>query len=395
MNPIDLDVDLDRRRLLLGAALAATGATMLPVRAGFAAAPGDRRLMVVVLRGGLDGLAAVVPYADPRYRALRGGLALPEDALHPLDDRFALHPALAPLAPWYERGEWLIAHAVATPYRERSHFDAQDLLEGGGSEPHAQGTGWLNRAAAALHPEPSGIAIGPSVPLLLRGAAAVTSWAPSLLPAVDADFLDRVMHMYAVDPLLASSLQAARMLEDDGAMDGQRARGPQAFVAMMERAAGFMRADDGPRLAAVDLGGWDTHANQGLAEGRLANALTRLTEGLMAYRRALGPVWSKTAVLVVTEFGRTVRVNGSGGTDHGTASVAFLFGGSIEGGRMVGDWPGLARLHEDRDLVPANDLRALLKGTLAAQFGLDGDALSRTVFPGSDAVAPLPGILRA
>jgi uncharacterized protein (DUF1501 family) len=177
-------------------------------------------------------------------------------------------------------------------------------------------------------------------------------------------------------------------------MDGGRMRGRRAFIAMMQRTATFMRAPAGPRLAAIDIGGWDTHANQGLENGRLANNLELLAEGLTAYRRDMGPVWSDSALLVITEFGRTVHANGSGGTDHGTGSVAFLMGGSVAGGRLVGDWPGLARLHQGRDLAPANDLRALLKGVLAAQLGIDPHVLDELVFPESRDVAPLVGLMR-
>jgi uncharacterized protein (DUF1501 family) len=386
---------ITRRRFLFGAGLAAAGG-LLPLRIGLAAAPGDRRLLVVILRGGLDGLAAVVPYTDPRYRTVRGALALPETdaALKTLDGDFGMHASLAPLADLYAQGELLFVHAVATPYRERSHFDAQNLLESGGTRPHLLSSGWLNRAAAALQPEPAGIAIGASIPLVLRGDAPVTSWAPSILPAVNEDFLSRVMRMYEDDALLAGALADARMLEPDAMMSDARARGQRAFVAMMERAAAFMRAVDGPRLGAIDIGGWDTHANQGRESGRLANALRLLADGLTAYRREMGEAWSQTAVLVVTEFGRTVQVNGSGGSDHGTGSVAFLLGGSVAGGRMLGDWPGLARLHEGRDLLPANDLRALLKGTLQAQLGLDEGVLREQVFPQSEGATPLRGLLR-
>jgi uncharacterized protein (DUF1501 family) len=384
-----------RRRFLSTAGLLGLSGMLRPYPI-LAAAPGERRLLVVILRGGLDGLAAVVPHADRAYRSARGEMAMPESdaALIDLDGHFALHESLAPLAELYRRRELLIVHAVASPYRKRSHFDAQDVLESGAPQPHRLPTGWLNRAAAALDPEPAGIAIGPAIPHVLRGDAPVGSWAPSILPAVDEDFLSRVMHMYEGDALLWESLAEARRLELGDGMDGGKMRGRRAFIPMMERTASFMRAPHGPRLAAIDLGGWDTHANQGREKGRLANNLKLLGEGLAAYRRDMGPVWADTAVLVITEFGRTVHANGSGGTDHGTASVAFLLGGSVAGGRIAGDWPGLARLHEGRDLVPANDLRALLKGTIEAQLGLDARALDEVVFPESRDVAALHGLVR-
>jgi uncharacterized protein (DUF1501 family) len=385
-----------RRRFLTTAGLLGLGGVLWPYPI-LAAVPGERRLLVVILRGGLDGLAAVVPYADRSYRRARGDVAMPEsdDALIDLDGDFALHGSLAPLAELYRQKELLILHAAASPYRERSHFDAQDVLESGGLHPHRLASGWLNRAATALRPEPASIAIGPAIPLVLRGDAPVSSWAPSLLPAVDEDFLSRVMHMYEGDALLSQSLTEARRLELGEGMDGGRMRGRRAFIPMMERTAAFMRAPEGPRLAAIDMGGWDTHANQGREKGRLANNLKLLAEGLAAYRREMGSVWSDSAVLVITEFGRTVHANGSGGTDHGTASIAFLLGGSVAGGRIAGEWPGLARLYEGRDLMPANDLRALLKGTLEVQLGLDARTLDTVVFPESRGVAALGGVVRA
>jgi uncharacterized protein (DUF1501 family) len=385
-----------RRRFLATTGLLGLGGVLFPYPLRAASAD-DRRLLVVILRGGLDGLAAVVPYADRDYRGARGDVAMPEDdaALIDLDGHFALHASLAPLAELYRRRELLIMHAAASPYRERSHFDAQDVLESGGLQPHRPASGWLNRAAAALHPEAASLAIGPAIPLVLRGDAPVTSWAPSILPSVDEDFLTRVMHMYEGDALLSAALAEARRLELGDGMDGGRMRGRRAFVPMMERTAAFMRAVGGPRLAAIDMGGWDTHANQGREKGRLANNLELLGEGLAAYRRDMGAAWASTAVLVITEFGRTVHANGSGGTDHGTASVALLLGGGVAGGRIVGDWPGLARLYEGRDLLPANDLRALLKGTLAAQLGLDVHTLDEWVFPASGGVPPVQGLVRA
>jgi uncharacterized protein (DUF1501 family) len=391
-------MDTSRRRLLgamgAGAGLVLCGSAF-PLRLSFAATPGGKRLLLVVLRGGLDGLAAVVPYADPSYGDARGNMAMTPspESLIDLDGHFALHGSLAPLAPLYRNKELLILHAAATPYRDRSHFDAQDMLECGGVTPHALHTGWLNRAVEDLSPSQDAIAIGPAAPLVLRGQAKVETWAPSILPDVDEDFLTRVMSMYRADPLLGEALAGARDMRGMG--DGGDARGPKAFVAMMRQAAAFMAPETGPHIGAIDIGGWDTHANQGLGEGRLPRNLALLAEGLTAFREDLGAAWHDTAVLAVTEFGRTVRGNGSNGTDHGTASVAFLLGGAVNGGRVIGDWPGLAKLYEDRDLTPANDLRGLLKGTLTGHLALDEDLVSRQVFPDSEAVHPIGGLFAA
>lgn len=384
-------IHLTRRRFLQGLGMFTLSAAM-PLRFAYAATPGDKRLLLVILRGAMDGLAAVVPYADHSYADARGAMAMPQtsEALLNLDNFFALNAALSPLLPLYQNKEMLILHAAATPYRDRSHFDAQDLLENGSDKAHGMSTGWLNRALASMQGA-AALALGPSVPLVLRGDARTTSWAPATLPAVDDDFLNRVMHMYQADPLLMNAVNEAQGMQGAD-MAGGGARGPKAFVGMMKKAAEFMRDARGPRVGAIDIGGWDTHANQGLQSGRLANTMKILAEGLTTYRSNMGAAWKDTAVLVVTEFGRTVKGNGTGGTDHGTAGVAFLLGGGVNGGRVAGDWPGLARLYEDRDLMPANDLRGLLKGTLATHLQLDGTLLSTQVFPGSNGVPPLTGL---
>ncbi len=385
-----------RRRFITGAGML-TVASMLPLRLALARASTEKRLLLVTLRGGLDGLAAVVPYRDRSYFDARGAMAMPEsgDALRDLDGFFALHNALAPLEDLYRNRELLVLHAAATSYRGRSHFDAQDQLENGGNKPHAWSTGWLNRTVSRLPGGQPAIAIGPAVPLVLRGNAPVTSWAPSLLPDVDEDFLARVMHMYAGDPLLSEALTKSQALDMTGGKDPRVGRGRRAYVQMMKKAAAFLSAPNGARIGSVDMGGWDTHANQGTENGRLANNLSILAEGLLAFRQAMGAAWQHTGVLVVTEFGRTVRGNGTGGTDHGTGGVALLLGGRIAGGRVIGDWPGLSPLYEGRELMPANDLRSLLKGTLHEHLSLDRAVLDESIFPDSRSAAPIQGLWRS
>lgn len=382
---------LTRRRFLQGLGMFTLSAAT-PLRFAYAATQGNKRLLLVILRGAMDGLAAVVPYGDRSYADARGKMALPQtaDALLNLDNFFALNAALAPLHPLFQSKEMLILQAAATPYRDRSHFDAQNLLENGSDKANGMSSGWLNRAVASMQGTPA-LALGPSVPLVLRGNARTTSWAPATLPAVDEDFLNRVLHMYQNDALLMNAVHEAQGMQGSD-MEGGGGRGPKAFVGMMKKAAEFMREANGPRIGAIDMGGWDTHANQGLQTGRLVNNMKILADGLTSYRTAMGDAWKQTAVLVVTEFGRTVKGNGTGGTDHGTAGVAFLLGGGVNGGRVVGDWPGLARLYEDRDLMPANDLRGLLKGTLTGHLGLDGSLVSSQVFPGSNGAPPLTGL---
>lgn len=386
------DINLTRRRVLqAGCALGLASLLPLSPRLAFASAPTDKRMLVIIMRGGMDGLGAVVPYGDADYADARGSVALPQndDTLLKLDGHFALNRALEPLLPLYQNKELLILHAAASPYRERSHFDAQDMLESGGLQPHALATGWLNRAVTELRRPQEALALGPTIPLVLRGGAQVTSWAPSILPGVDEDFLARVSHMYEKDALLSKALSESRMLEGMG-MD--EVGGGKAFAGMMKKAAELLSAPDGPRIASIDVTGWDTHANQA---GRLSGALKTFAQGLTAFRDGMGALWPQTVVVAATEFGRTVKGNGSNGTDHGTASAAFMLGGGVNGGRVAGDWPGLSQLKDGRDLMPANDVRSLFKAALNQHLGLHEDVLAGNVFPDSAAVKPLRGVMQA
>lgn len=351
-----------------------------------------KRLMLVILRGAMDGLGAVPAIGDRDYQQARGALAMQGSGLLNLDGHFAMNPALKPLHDLYLSKELVVLHAAATPYRDRSHFDAQDLLENGTLKPHQVSTGWLGRTITALGGTTQGLAMGATIPLVLQGSSHVQSWAPALLPEVDKDFMERVARMYQHDALLSGALaQHAAM----GAVDsGGISKGKAQFVDMMKVAAGFMKKEDGARVGSIDIGGWDTHAGQGTTEGRLAQALKLLADGVAAFRAEMGPVWKDTAVLMMTEFGRTVAANGSGGTDHGTASAAFMAGGSVRGGRMLGDWPGLARnnLFEGRDLYPANDVRSLVKAMLQQHMGLPPEIVDRDIFPQSSGVRAISGL---
>jgi uncharacterized protein (DUF1501 family) len=370
----------------------------------------DPRLVVLVLRGALDGLSAIAPVGDPDYAALHGDLALRLDGDHaalPLNGFFALNPAMPNFARLYGSGQALAAHAVATNYRERSHFDGQDVLESGMPGPGRVETGWLNRALGELpkgdRVSPRGLAVGATPPLVLRGGAPVLGWAPSGLPAASDDLAARLMDLYDHrDPALATALRAgldADRLASKQGMDSVKPGGDVA-LAMRNAAAGAARliaADDGPRVAAMAFDGWDTHANEGGATGRLAQLLGGLDGAFAAFESELGPLWKDTAIVAITEFGRTVHINGTIGTDHGTGTVAFLAGGAVAGGRMIADWPGLksADLYEGRDLKPTTDLRAMLKGLLADQFGLSADALGKSVFPETTGVKPMRGLIAA
>lgn len=372
-------------------------ATVLPGLA-LAKAPTDRRLAVIVLRGGMDGLAAVAPLGDPDYASARGRLAMTKEATRPLNGFFGLHEALEPLLPFYRKGQMLPVHAVASPYRERSHFDAQDVLEGGGAKPHAFADGWLNRALQVLGSVPA-MAFGQGVPLALRGEVAVSSWAPSPLPGLAPETVRRLAALYRDDPLLAEALEEGVQMEAfvDDTLGGEMERkmgGGRNFAKLAEAAGRLMAAEQGPRVAVLECGGWDTHTGQG---GRLAQPLSQLAGGIVALAKALGPAWSRTVVVAASEFGRTVAANGTNGTDHGTAGAVLLAGGAVKGGRVVADWPGLAKakLHQGRDLKPTVDLRSVFKGVLQGHLGIDRKRLDGVVFPDSAGAKALDGLVHA
>jgi uncharacterized protein (DUF1501 family) len=371
------------------------------------AASTERRFVVVLLRGALDGMAAVTPYGDPALRGLRAELVLPDPGrdggLLDLGGVYGLHPSLARLHGLYRSGQALVYHAVAGPYRSRSHFDAQDFLESGSD--HRMTSGWLNRVAGLIPPAGEGanaIALGIRPPLLLHGPAPVATWTPTVPAHPTSDFFSRLIAMHSADPATGAALRigleergfSAHVLTDGG-MDGPARHENNNSLTVLARTAGrLLAADDGPRLAVLESAdGWDTHVSQA---PRLAKPLAALDEALDELRLGLGDAWPQTTVLVMTEFGRTVRVNGNRGTDHGTGTVAFVLGGAVAGGKVRGDWPGLGagKLFEDRDLQPTTDLRSIAKGLLVAQFGLTESALE-VVFPGSRGATPAAGLLRA
>lgn len=399
------------RRAVLGTAGALFAWSFVPSFALARAGSRDARLVVVILRGALDGLSAVPPLADPDYPALREGIAIPregENAALPLDGFFFLHPALQNLARLYRAGQATIVHAAATGYRERSHFDGQDMLESGQPGPGRTESGWLNRLLETL-PAGEGISprgalgVGVVPPLVVRGAAPVLGWAPPVMPRAGDDLVARLMDLYGQrDPALARALARGADIERIAAregMGGQRARGgpdnAEGMRQIAEGAARLVTADDGPRVAALAFEGWDTHANEGGATGRLAGLLRGLDGAIGAFETGLKERWKDTVVMVVTEFGRTARVNGTVGTDHGTGTVALLIGGAVKGGRVVADWPGLKpeQLHERRDLRPTTDLRAVIKGVVGDLFGVSGKVMAERVFPGTFEVTPVSGLV--
>jgi uncharacterized protein (DUF1501 family) len=397
---------LSRRDALF---FAGAGAASLAIPASaFAADARGKRLVLVILRGGLDGLSAVAPIGDPDHVRARRGIALPnpgeKDGGLPLDGFFALHPALPQAHAMYQAGELLCLHAVSTPYRERSHFDAQNVLETGAGQPFARDAGWLNAALAALPVERKagrkelGIALSAQAPLVARGGAAMATWSPSPLPNADSDTLARLMDLYRKrDAALAEALEGAAAANAMVSAEAMDARNPaRAFVPIAKAAATFLKRPDGPVAAVLEMSGFDTHAQQAGQLSALNRGLGGLDAGLAALKAELGPVWADTVVVVVTEFGRTVAMNGTRGTDHGTAFAAFLAGGALKGGRVLADWPGLSptALLDGRDLRPTADVRCALKSIVGDHLGVATAALNATVFPDATGAQPQPNLLK-
>jgi uncharacterized protein (DUF1501 family) len=421
---------VSRRATLLGLT---SVVTLGHVSLAVASAPTDQRFVVVILRGAMDGLSAVVPYGDPGLAGLRPELVPPapgqDNGLLDLGGMYGLHPALARSHALYQANELLVVHAVAGNYRVRSHFEAQDYLESGAD--HRMASGWLNRAVAAM-PAASrtqtdasscAIAIGPSVPLLLRGQQAVANWAPHGFVEPQQSLYQTILSLNQGDPITGPAITAG--LRDRGfgdqvmgsphealpaatevsAQDTGQPGMPRmdvpprpglarfAFPALAKAAGTMLAAPDGPRIAALELGGWDTHTGQ---NNRMVQPLTQLDNGLDALKTSLGDSWRRTVVMVMTEFGRTARMNGTKGTDHGTGTVSFVAGGAVAGGKVVANWPGLGpgRLFEDRDLAPTADIRSVAAGILTAHIGLDQAALI-SVFPGGEPAQPMHGLVRA
>jgi uncharacterized protein (DUF1501 family) len=390
-----------RRALKLGAGL---GVTFLVAPAFAASAAARHKLVVIVCRGAMDGLSVSPPIADPNYASLRGSIAIPPEVALKLDSDFALHPKLAAIYALAQAGQARIAPAVAIPQRTRSHFEAQDLLENGGDQLYAATTGWLNRALSALAPGSAitALSVGAQEPLILRGPVEIQSWSPGGRVTQNMERISAILQdLYAPDPLLsrafASGLQTEAMAEN--LSTGLLPQGPGAQQrmtnAIAQTTAKFLAEDGGPSIAVVSLDGYDTHANQGAATGQLANHLKNLDDMVDNLHQGLGPSWSDTVLVAVTEFGRTARINGTGGTDHGTASTMILAGGALKQGGIIGDWPTLAdaSLFENRDVAPTLDVRQVFKGVLGAHLGIESRALDTVVFPGSSGVRAVDGLI--
>ncbi|MES2288227.1 MAG: DUF1501 domain-containing protein [Pseudomonadota bacterium] len=377
------------RRGLLKTGIAGAGLAVLPTIA-FAAAPTERRFVFIIQRGAADGLATIMPTGDPGFANARGALAVPGGAK--LDGMFTLHPALAETAKLYAGKEALFIHAVASRYRDRSHFDGQNVLETGGTQPYQLKDGWLNRFLALLpKSEADAIAVSSTIPAALRGKVQVASYAPSALPQASDDMLMRVSSMYQADPMLHPLWEQAMATR---AMTGDLSdAGGRNAAATGTLAARLLMGPD-TRIAMIETGGWDTHAGQ---NGRLAAQLRGLDAMIASLKTGLGVQWANTLVLVATEFGRTVAVNGTGGTDHGTGSAAMLIGGGVSGGRVLADWPGLsgANLFEGRDLKPTLSLDTLISGALAQHYAQDPVRVRTALFPDETGSSMRETLIRA
>jgi len=379
------------RRHFLGGAAASAGAMLLAPSIAFAAVASPHRFVFVIQRGAADGLNTVVPYADPAYASLRGELAIDTSKAYKLDGTFSLHPALLEMSKMYADGQALFVQAVASPYRDRSHFDGQNVLETGGLRPYQLKDGWLNRLVSMLpSARDNAIAFAPTLPLALRGPAEVTSYAASSLPQAQDDLLLRVSQLYQGDAQLhalwASAMQTRSLASSVSAKQDPAALGKMA--------ASFLARNDGPRIAMIETGGWDTHTAQ---NPRLNTQLKALDTMIAALRDGLGPYWANTTVVVATEFGRTAAANGTGGTDHGTGAAAMLLGGGVNGGRVLADWPGLApaALNEGRDLRATLALDSLIAGAVAETFSLDPAHVIKQLFPLSPSTPMKTTLLRA
>lgn len=379
------------RRGFLAFGSAAAALTLLPKFALAASSASDTRFVLVLLRGGLDGLHAVQPIGDPAFAALRGDFvhAGSQPAALPLGSDFALHGKLPFLAELYGRKDLAPVVAVAPPYRQRSHFEAQDCVENG--MPGSSGTtGWLNRCVAAV-PGSDGLALAAVIPLAMRGSAEVSTWSPPLGNRIDPILWQQLQVLYAADPALAATFAGIDPgMEGSG---GSSRRGGMRLPQAMAAAAKFMSAANGPRIAFVEDTGWDTHNGE---QAVLDRKLAELNAGVQAFHDGAQSIWKHTVVAIVTEFGRTAAINGTGGTDHGTGGAGFLFGGAVNGGRVIGQWPGVAKsqLNEGRDLLATTDMRGLFKGVLRDHLGIEADVLARSVFPDSGAVTPMASLVQ-
>jgi len=371
------------RRGLLRLSLA-SGLVSLGPRLSLAGAPGDNRFVFIMLRGGMDGLDMVQPYGDPLLAKLRPGLAsTPADGLTDLDGFFALTPKLKELAPLWSAKELAFVHAVSSPYRARSHFEAQDTLENGTGSATGAHDGWLNRFLSLLADRRFDTAVDlmPNASLVMSGNNRVDRWLPNADLKLDGELAFFLGRIYQGHSDFENALTQAYASEAED-IDGPARRGRTLTGGYAKLAAKMLRGR--ARIAALAVRGWDSHQNQ---QGLLKRPTKELSDGILTLKEELGPVWQKTTLVAVSEFGRAVRINGTDGTDHGTGGLMMIAGGAVNGGRMAGPkWPGLgeSQLYENRDLMPVDDVRRYLAWVLKALYGARDADLTARVFPGLD-----------
>ncbi|MEZ8859964.1 DUF1501 domain-containing protein [Vibrio sp. 10N.247.311.51] len=376
------------RRQFMGIAAAVGVSAILPFPS-FAKTASDNILIWVSLRGAIDGLNVVVPHADPDYSNLRPNIGLKPEQLLKLDDFFGLHPSLKQCHQWYENNELSFVHACSTAYRERSHFEGQKILENGTSDPFNT-VGWINRLLSLSSEKYDGIAIDSGLPLIMQGESTVASWYPNRLKTRDKQ-TELLEELFQSDQMLSSNFESVMKIDQ---LVGDQGVGKQ-FKSLMGKTGDILSADNGPNIAALELGGWDTHANQGSVNGRLSNQLKTLDVGLAALKASLGDRWQKTVIIAASEFGRTAKENGTKGTDHGTGNVMFIAGGALPslkgaGGKVIANWPGLSQsqLYEGRDLNPTTDMRSVIKGVLNQHLSIEVKQLN-AIFPDSADIRPM------
>lgn len=381
---------ITRRRFLASAASLSVAVTLFP-QVTYGATEAAKRFVFVILRGAMDGMGALPPVGDPAFGNLRGR-DTDYDGYIKLDGQFALHPSLKTMGRLYNQKQAIMLPAIAAPYRTRSHFDAQDLLEFGTAAKDGTRSGWLARLTDQMDGTgEAAIALSNTLPISLLGTKRALAWAPDRLPDASEDLLDRLADLYASNPAMETALAKARKSDDiANSMDdpkmgdgGNRGGNNQRnlFPQLAAAAGKFLKSETGLRLAVMEFGGWDTHSNQA---ARLRQQLAALDNGISALQTSLGEAWQDTCVLILSEFGRTANFNGSKGTDHGTAGTGFILGGAVKGGRIAGDWPGLKtkQLYEERDLFPANDAYAVIAGLMHDHLGIGKSVIQASILPG-------------
>jgi uncharacterized protein (DUF1501 family) len=398
---------MNRRQFLIQSSLFSTSSLVSIGTHGWAARsiaasnPNPQRLIVVFLRGAIDGLSVVIPYQEPTYYTDRPTIAIPQpgqpNGVLDLDGRFGLHPALATLLPLWQQKSLAFVHSTGFHDDTRSHFDAQDYLESGTPGIKTTRDGWLNRLLGVMSDKNpiQAVSVGATTPRILLGKRAVANLA-SGRSAGNRLQIDRPQIATAFDRLYGSNdalSQAYRegrvarteLLKDLAAetkMANNGATLPNGFPGDAQRLARLMARDSRIQVSFLAVGGWDTHINQGSSQGQLARNLEQLGKGLVALQTGLGAAYQNTTIVVISEFGRTVKENGNGGTDHGHGNVMWLLGGGIRGGKVYGKWAGLepAQRYQGRDLAVTTDFRDVLATVLTRQLAVDQTQLQH-VFP--------------